>query len=108
MIFCLTSEMSHAHPERGWSFERGCHERKRTDGERWLWRLVRPWCVHRLKLRVLLRAKYSRPFLSDAQHECELSGAVRSREPAVDRVALHVRAPLTLAQMPASDPATST
>src|SRR5688572_24718540 len=37
----LTSEMSHAHPERGRSFERGFHERKRTGGERWLWRLVR-------------------------------------------------------------------
>src|SRR5688500_14493168 len=39
---CRTSEMSHAHPERGRSFERGCHERKRTGGERWLWRLVGP------------------------------------------------------------------
>src|SRR5688572_18090370 len=43
LIFCRTSEMSHAHPERGRSFERGCHERKRTDGERWLWRLVGPF-----------------------------------------------------------------
>jgi hypothetical protein len=43
-VFCRTSEMSHAHPERGRSFERGCHERKRTDGERWLWRLVGLFC----------------------------------------------------------------
>src|SRR4051794_22029162 len=40
-LFWLTLKMSRAHPERGRRLERRCHERLRTDGERWLWRLVR-------------------------------------------------------------------
>src|SRR2546423_12332894 len=37
---CRTLQMSHAHPKKGPRFERGIGPRKRTDGERWLWRLV--------------------------------------------------------------------
>src|SRR5438270_786716 len=37
----LTLQMSHAHPKSGRCFERGGDEKKRTNGERWLWRLVR-------------------------------------------------------------------
>ena len=33
--------MSHAHPKKGRGLERGGDEKKRTNGERWLWRLVR-------------------------------------------------------------------
>jgi hypothetical protein len=35
-IFCLTLQMSHAHPERGRGFEREDGHRKRTSGDRWL------------------------------------------------------------------------
>ena len=32
----LTLEVSHAHPDKGRNYECGYHERKRTNGERWL------------------------------------------------------------------------
>src|SRR5436305_631347 len=37
----LTLQLSHAHSKKGRGFERGGDEKKRTNGERWLWRLVR-------------------------------------------------------------------
>src|SRR5205085_11460747 len=42
----LTLKMSHAHPKKGHGLERGGDEKKRTNGERWLWRLVRRYGSH--------------------------------------------------------------
>src|SRR5687767_8476029 len=59
--------MSHAHPERGWNFECGCHERKRADGECGLWRLVGLIFAHHM--RQLLNSKSSRSSQRNATPE---------------------------------------
>src|SRR5437764_1095523 len=60
-----TLKMSHAHPKKGRGCERGGDEKKRTNGERWLWRLVRQFFSASVTMRPskawLKRARAKKP-----------------------------------------------